>query len=99
MKYILSFLILAMTVGISIARETLDILGVDTNFLLLALIAVVTAGLLAHRKLLLIVLVVGLSLTANLPADVLLQYGVDKQILLAALIAVAIIPSVSRYLH
>ncbi len=99
MKYLLSFLILLLTAGVTVAREILSTVGVDTNFLLLTLIAVAVAGLLAYRHLLLVVLVVALSLAANLPEAILAQYHLDKHALLGALLAVTLTPLLGRYLH
>ena len=82
MQYLLSFLILLLTAGITIGKEFFVVFGINTNFLLLALIAIVIAGVMAHQRLLLVALISGLSLMTNMPAEFLLQYGLDKEILL-----------------
>ena len=95
-RYILSFLILAMTVGINVGQHLLEQLSIDRNYLIIALIALVVAGLIAHTKLFFIVLIVALTGAINLPPEMLAQYGINPDILFATLLAVIVAPTASK---
>ena len=96
-QYVLSFLILLLTAGISVGKGVLVALNFDTNYLTVTLIAIVVSLLTAHRNILYIVLVVGMSATVNLPDAVLVDYGVNKTILLLTLIAIITEPLARRF--
>ena len=98
MKVLLVFLMSFLTAGITLARETLAHFGVDTNVLLVTLIAIVIAGLLAHRKLLLVVLVCGMSLTINLPPEILQSHGIKKDVLVIVLMTIIVLPIITKFL-
>lgn len=95
-QYVLSFLILLLTAGISVGTEVLAALNFDANYLTVTLIAIVVSLLTAHRNILYILLVVGMSAAINLPDAVLVDYGINKTILLVTLIAIISEPMARR---
>ncbi len=98
MKFVLYALILFLSVGIMLAREALVRFGLETNYLLIALIALAFTALLARRSVLLISLVVVLCVAVNVPPEALGSFRIDQDILVAALIAVIVLPVVHRLL-
>lgn len=96
-QYILSFLILSLTAGITIGNEVLIFLRIDRNYLIITLIAVVVSLLAAHRHILFVVLIVGVSLAVNLPVDVLVDFGINKNILLLTLMVIILEPLFRRF--
>ncbi len=97
MKPLAIFLICFLTAGVTIGKQLLMAFGFNTHYLLITLIAITVAGLLAHRSMLLIVLVVGISSAVNLPADLLHGYNVNREVLLGALGALIILPTLRRW--
>ncbi len=95
-RYWLAFLILFLTVGITVGRELLASLNIDTNYLLITLIAITVALLTAHRRVLLILLVVGLSLSVNLPLELLHAVGVSRDVLFGTLLMLVFFPLLGR---
>jgi len=87
-QYVLAFLILLLTAGISVGTQVLAALNFDANYLTITLIAIIVSLLTAHRNILYIVLVVGMSAVVNLPETALVYYGVNKVILLITLVAI-----------
>ena len=55
-RTLLVFFVVLLSIGVNIGEQALARLHVDRNYLLLALVAMTVAGLLAHRRLLFIVL-------------------------------------------
>jgi hypothetical protein len=96
-QYVLSFLILMLTAGITVGQGVLAALNFDANYLTVTLIAIVVSLLTAHRNILYVLLVVGMSATINLPDAVLVGYGINKTILLLTLVAVITQPVASRF--
>ena len=70
-------------------------LGLDANYLLAALISMAIAGLLVHRRMLLVILVLLCTLGANLPEDVIGHLGLDRDILFATLVALIVAPFIA----
>lgn len=70
-------------------------LGFDANYLLAALAAIAIAGLIIHRSLLLILLVLACSIGANLPEDIVSYIGMDRDVLFATLIALVLVPFIA----
>ena len=96
MRFLLAFLILFMTIAVNLPDSVIARLGFEPNYLLAAMVAVVLAGLVQHRHLLSILLVVALSWGANLPADLAEHWSMDPDIFLAGLIAVVLTPMVAK---
>ena len=97
MQYFLSFLILLLTAGISVGQGVLTALNIDINYLTVTLIAIVVSLLTAHRNILYILLVVGMSATVNLPEAMLVEYGINRTILLVTLIAIITEPIARKF--
>ena len=96
-QYILSFLILLLTAGISVGQGVLTALNFDANYLTITLIAIVVSLLTAHRNILYILLVVGMSATVNLPDAMLEDFGINKTILLITLLAIITEPLARKF--
>ncbi|MDP2140094.1 MAG: hypothetical protein Q8L20_04715 [Gammaproteobacteria bacterium] len=98
MKLVLYGLILFLTIGVTVARETLSRFGMETNYLMIALVALVLTVLLAHRSLMLVLLVLLLCVAINLPPEMIGGITIDQDFLVAVLIAVVILPVVHKLL-
>lgn len=94
-KFILSFLIIFLSIVSNLPDGMIARLGMDANYLLAALAAVAITGLVVHRHILLIVLVLTCTIGANLPEDVIDYLGIDRDILFATLIALVVIPFIA----
>ena len=92
----LIFLLLAMTIAINVENNVMARLGFDQGFLRIGLIAMVVTGLIMHRTLLLIVLVLFLSIGANMPAEFMLNFGINPDIFFGALVAIVLVPVAIR---
>lgn len=97
MKLILIFLVFLLSIGVNMEDNVMARLGLEANYLMTGLIAVVFAGLLMHEKVILVVLVVALSVAANMPEDFVMNFGVDRDLLLGVLVAMVIVPSIARF--
>jgi len=85
-------LIIFMTLGITLTKALLERIGMDTNYLYIALGALVVSGLLVYRGLLLIIIALLMSLAVNLPGDLLAQYSLDRDVLMLVLLLMVIFP-------
>lgn len=85
-------LIIFMTLGITLSKALLERIGMDTNYLYIALGALVVSGLLVYRGLLLIIIALLMSLAVNLPCDLLAQYSLDRDVLMVVLLLMVIFP-------
>jgi len=92
MKIVFVFLLLFMSITINLPDGVIARVGVEANYLTAALLAIVIAGLVAHRKLLLIVLVVSLSIGTNLPDTFMSTIGINRDLLFGTLIALIVLP-------
>ena len=72
-------------------------MGFQPDLLMIATLAFVITGLIVHRRLMIIVLVFGLIMGANLPAAAAMDMGYDPDILVAALFAVVTAPLITRF--
>ena len=97
MRFALIFLVLFMTIGINLPDGIIGRLGIDTNYLIVALAALVVTGLIAHRNLALAVLIALMCIGANLPADYAANVGINRDILTAGLISLVIAPYVVHW--
>ncbi len=93
-RFLLVFLVLAMSIAINMPENMISRLGFDANYLLVALVAVTITALIVHRRIVLIVSVVLLTVGANIPAEYVIEYGIDQDYLMAGLIALVIAPLV-----
>tara|TARA_R110002167_G_scaffold29239_4_gene97795 strand:- start:20808 stop:21113 length:306 start_codon:yes stop_codon:yes gene_type:complete len=95
-KFALYAAILFITLGVTIARETLAQLGLDSNYLAMGVLALSVTALLAHRNWLLVGVVALLCVIINLPPEMLGGIQIDHDLLIALLIGVTILPVVHR---
>jgi hypothetical protein len=98
MKLILSAVCVFLCIGLVLARELLSRFGLESNYLMIAVLAVLLTALLAGRSLVLMGMVMVLGVVLNLPAETLGTLVIDQDLLLAALIGVIILPVVHRLL-
>jgi len=96
MKMALLALIVFMTIGVMLSSNLLAQFGIDRDYLLIGLGAVVITGLVAFRGLALIVLVFLLTLAINLPEEFLTQYHLDQDMLIVAVILMVVFPLIYR---
>ena len=97
-RNILVFITLMLSVGVNVGQHALQMFNLDRNYLVLTLVAIVVAGLLAHRHLFFVVLVCGLTLAINLPQEMLVQYYINPDILFTTLIALIVAPAAAQTL-
>jgi hypothetical protein len=97
-RYMVSFLIVMLSIGANVGEHLLEQFNIDRNYLLIALIAIVIAGLVAHRNLFFIVIVAGLTVAINLPAEEVIRRGLNPDILFGTLLAVIVAPAAIRLL-
>lgn len=95
-KFALYAAILFITLGVTIARETLAQLGLDSNYLAMGVLALSVTALLAQRNWLLVGVVALLCVIINLPPEMLGGIQIDHDLLIALLIGVTILPVVHR---
>jgi len=98
LRFGLVFLVLTMSIGVNLDEGFLARLGVDPNILLVALIALITTGLIVNRHLALIVVVTVMAMGANVPIESAIAMGYDPDYLLAGLIALILAPIVGSQL-
>ena len=94
-KFVLFFLIIFLALAVNLPDGMLARIGLDANYLLAGLVAVALAGLLVHRRMLMVLLVVLCTIGANLPEDITEYLGLDRDILFATLIALVLIPFIA----
>ena len=86
------FICMSLTVGMNAEQGFLQRMGFDSDILMITAIAFVVTGLIAHRCLALIAVVVLLTLSANVPVEEALRLGYDPDVCLAALFALVTVP-------
>jgi len=96
MKLFLTAAGVFVCIGLVLAREMLSRFGMESNYLMVAVLALVLTALLAGRSLVLMGVVLVLSVALNIPADAPGAFALDQDLLLAALIGVIILPVVHR---
>jgi len=96
-KYLLIVMVLFMTVAINLPDNMISRLGFEPDYMLAALAAIVMAGFTVYRKLAAIVLIILMSLGANMPEGF-LPIEFDRDILTAGLMVVVVSPLASKHL-
>ena len=94
MKIAISSVAIFLSIGILLAREALARLGLESNYLLIAVGALLITALLSQRSVFLTVTVFLLCLAINVPSELMGSLQIDKDIMIASLIAVVILPAV-----
>ena len=92
MKVVLTSVILLLVIGANLGPLLATRLGLDHNLLVATLVTVTLVGLMTYRRLLVVLLVCGLSLSINLPAEQLAAFGIDKDFLMATVIVIIVMP-------
>lgn len=83
-----------VTLGITIANETMAQLGLEQNYVVVFSMALMLAALLLSRNLWLIAVVVLGVIAINLPEATQLRYHLDRDVLLAFVCAVILVPTI-----
>ncbi len=83
-----------ITLGITIANETLSRFGQEGNYIIAFSIALVMAALLLSEKLWLTIVVLLGVVVVNLPDGTLLAYGLDRDVIFAGICALILVPTV-----
>ena len=97
-KFACIFLILVLVFAINVPSGMLSEFGVSPNILLVALLAMVIAGLIAHENLGLVVLVIAVALAANAPPELAASIGYSRDMMLALLVGLILLPVIARQL-
>ena len=95
-RFILVFFILLLTIGANLSDGFLARLGIDPDVLVVTLVSLAITGLIAYRRLALVVVAVFLAIGANLPEGTALAIGLDPDFLLAALVTLVVMPYASQ---
>ena len=85
-----------LTLGVSIAGETLARFGLQDNYAVLFSVALVIAVLVVSRNLTMIFLVFTGAIAINLPDATMARLHLDQDVLLALVCAVIIVPTVYK---
>jgi len=88
--------VLMITIAINLEDNMIARLGFQPTFLIITLVAVVITGLVMHRDLALVFLVLFLSVGANIPAGFMLNFGIDRDILTGILGAIILVPLIAK---
>ncbi len=94
MKPLIFGTVVFITLGVSIANETLARFGLEENYVMLFSLALLFAVLLLSRNILMLGLVLGGVILMNMPDATLTTYNLDRDVLVAAVCAVILAPSV-----
>ena len=92
----LIFLVLMIAIAINLDDNMIARLGFQPTYLIITLVAVVITGLVIHRNLALVVLVLFLSVGANMPAGFMSNFGIDRDILTGILGAIILVPLIAK---
>lgn len=87
---IIIVLVSLMSIGANLPEDVSKVLGINRNFLIVGLIAIVVISLVRYLKFTLILVIAILCVGANLPGDVAEKIGVDPQIMLFSLVAMVV---------
>lgn len=94
MKPLIFGAVVFLTLGVSIANETLARFGLEDNYVMLFSLALLLAVLLLSRNILILGLVLGGVILMNMPDATLATYRLDRDVLVAAVCAIILAPSV-----
>ncbi|MDX1490648.1 MAG: hypothetical protein R3332_05140 [Pseudohongiellaceae bacterium] len=94
MKTVIYSVGIFLSIGILLARETLARLGLESNYLLIAVVALVATALLSQRSVFLTGSVLLLCLAINVPAEMMGNFQIDKDVMIASLLAIVLLPVV-----
>ncbi|MEQ8315505.1 MAG: hypothetical protein RL839_12650 [Gammaproteobacteria bacterium] len=95
-KPLLLGLFVFLTLGVTIATETLTRFGLEDNYAIVFSVAFVFAVLILSRNLIMIGIVLLGVVVINLPEATLARYHLDQDLLLALVCAIILVPTVYR---
>ena len=93
-KPILCGIVVFITVGLTIASESLSRFGIQDNNVIIFSAAFIIVAVLLSKNWLVIVTVFAGVVAFNQPDAVLMSYGVDRDVLLALVCGIVLVPSV-----
>lgn len=88
-----------ITLGISIANETLSRFGMENNYLIVFSVAFVFAACILATKIWLTMFVLLGVVAINLPETMLLGMNLDRDVLLGAVCALILVPTVYELIN
>ena len=88
-----------ITITINLEDNMIARLSFEPTLLKITLVAVVITGLVMHRNLALVVLVLFLSIGANMPAGFMLNFGIDRDIPTGILGAIILVPFIAKIIE
>ncbi len=97
-KYAIFAFLLFATIGITIANETVARLGLQSNYLAVAILALGVSTLLIQRNVLLLSLVSVLCVFINLPTESTASLQIDQDFIVALLLGLTFLPLLHRLL-
>jgi branched-subunit amino acid transport protein len=97
-KYVALFLVIFVSIGANLPSSIIHQIGLEPNYLLAALVAIIFTWLCAHRGAFVVILVSLLFVAANLPEETASGIGYDRDYILATLIAIVLLPYIKRLL-
>jgi hypothetical protein len=92
-------LVTLMAIGANLPDEISKGLGINKNYLLIGLIAIVTVSLVRYLKFTLILVIAILAVGANLPESIASELGVSTQVMFFALVAMVVVSFMNFVLH
>ncbi len=95
-KVALLFLLMSATLLINIDDNLLARLGLTANYGIAVFAALIVAMLVAGRKLAVVVLVVLLSLIANMPQEFALNFGVNREVFFGLMVSLVLAPYIAQ---
>jgi len=98
MKLLGLFLILFISIAANLPDSMIARVGVEANYLLAALVAVVITWMAARQNVAVLILIGVLAVGANLPEQTASQLGIERDYLLAILLGIVLLPLVKRLL-
>lgn len=96
MKYVALFLVVFISITANLPNGMIARFGVDPNYLIATLAAVVITWLALNRHVLLVVMVGILCIAANVPEATAARIGYDRDIMLATMVALLLIHPIRR---
>lgn len=88
-----------ITLGISIANETLSRFGMENNYVIVFSVAFVFAACILATKMWLTIMVLLGVVAINLPESMLLGMNLDRDVLLGAVCALILVPTVYELMN
>ena len=99
LRNIILGLVMGATLGVTLAAEVFNRIGMEPETYKLLLAGFVVAALLLNRGVGMLAMVSMLTIAILQPEQVLLDHGFDKDMLMATLLATVMFPVVERVMH